>query len=83
MFMFEVLLEDVSAKIVFKIAPDEVCVIGFVLSVGVFDEEFGSLNAEVVGFSFFEFTGPSELGPGKCLRGDGREIRVVASPRWF
>ena len=72
MLVEEVLLEDVATKVVLEVTPDEVCVVGFVLGVGVFDKKGGGLDAEVMPFSFLEFTGPREVTLDEVF-GFGRE----------
>src|SRR5947209_7895 len=52
--------EQVFAKIVLKIAPDCVNVIGVVLRVIVFQKERWSLHSIIVRLPFFNSTGPTE-----------------------
>ena len=48
-----VLLEEILAKVILKISPNGMNVIGFILGVVVFQNKGGSLHSVVVGFSAF------------------------------
>lgn len=59
--LFEVLAEEVVAKVAVEVAPDGVDVIGVVLGVVVFEKEAFALDAIVVGFVGFAAAGPGEM----------------------
>lgn len=79
-----VFLEEIDAEVVSEIAPDCVGVVGVVLGVVVFEEEFGALDAVVVGLAEFGAAGPCE-GEGGHAAGmdavaeDGGEVGAEAA----
>ena len=59
--LFVMAAQEVVAKIVFKIAPHAVDVVGIVLGIVVFEQEGRSLHPIVVAFPAFYATRPGEL----------------------
>ena len=56
-----VLLERITSKVIFEIAPNKVCMIGIILSVRVFNNKINPLNPEVMGAISFQGTTPSKM----------------------